>query len=189
MISMRHRVGAIGVSVMMAAGIIMNGALQGSQEPQNDTSQLRSQLLFTIHITLHPIQELGLTPLGQRRIYPVSGGKFEGPRLRGTILPEAGGDWLLMRSDGVFQQDVRMTLQTDDGGLIYMGYRGVRHASAEVSAKLARGEAVDPSEYYLRIAPFFETAAPRHAWINNIVAVGVGERLPNGVIYKVFEVL
>jgi Protein of unknown function (DUF3237) len=58
-----------------------------------------------------------------------------------------------------------------------------------VSAKLARGEQVDPSQYYLRIAPFFEIGGARYAWLNNIVAVGVGERLPDRVVYQVLEVL
>jgi hypothetical protein len=152
-------------------------------------AELRSQPLFNLRIQLNPLQELGLTPLGQRRIIPVSGGSFEGVRLRGVVLPHAGGDWLLVRSDGAFQQDVRLTLQTDDGALIYMSYRGVRHGSPEVTARLARGERVDPTEYYLRTAPFFETAAPAYAWLNKIVAVGVGERRPNGAAYEVFEVL
>jgi hypothetical protein len=152
-------------------------------------AELRSQPLFNLQIQLHPLQELGLTPLGQRRIIPVSGGSFEGARLRGVILPHAGGDWLLVRSDGALQQDVRLTLQTDDGALSYMSYRGVRHSSPEVTARLARGERVDPTEYYLRTAPFFETAAPAYAWLNKIVAVGVGERRPNGAAYEVFEVL
>jgi Protein of unknown function (DUF3237) len=151
--------------------------------------ELRSQPLFNLQIQLHPFQELGLTPQGQRRIIPVSGGTFEGTRLRGIVLPHAGGDWLLVRSDGAFQQDVRLTLQTDDGALIYMSYRGVRHASAEVTARLARGERVDPSEYYLRTAPFFETAAEPYLWLNKLVAVGVGERRPDGAVYEVFEVL
>jgi hypothetical protein len=151
--------------------------------------QLRSQLLFKIEIHLHPLQEVGTTPLGQRRVVPVSGGHFEGERLRGTIVPHAGSDWLLGRADGSFQQDVRLTLQTDDGALVLMSYRGVRHATAEVTAKIARGEQVDRSEYYLRTAPFFETSVECYAWLNTIVAVGVGERLPNGASYEVFEVL
>jgi hypothetical protein len=150
---------------------------------------LRSQPLFTIRMTLHPMQDLGITPLGQRRIAPVSGGSFEGERLRGTVLPHAGSDWLLQRGDGSFQLDVRVTLQADDGALIGMSYRGVRHASAEVSARIARGERVPPSDYYLRTTPLFETSAPRYAWLNHVIAVGVGERLPDGVIYHVFEVL
>jgi hypothetical protein len=120
---------------------------------------------------------------------PVAGGDFEGERLRGTILPDGGADWLLIRSNGSFQQDVRMTLRSDDGALIGMRYSGVRHGPPDVNARLSRGESVDPAEYYLRTAPFFETGAPRYAWINNIVAVGVGERLPNGATYTIYEVL
>lgn len=152
-------------------------------------NQLRSRPLFNIEIDLHPLQEVGVTPLGQRRVAPVSGGTFEGERLRGVVLPQAGLDWLLVRADGTIQLDVRMTLQTDDGALILMSYRGVRHGSAEVTAKLARGERVERDEYYLRTAPFFETAAARYGWLNNIVAIGIGERRPNGAAYEVFEVL
>jgi hypothetical protein len=150
---------------------------------------LRSQLLFNIEISLYPIQQLGVTPAGGRRIAPVSGGSFEGPRLRGKILPHAGGDWVLTRADGSLQLDVRLTLETDDRALIYMSYRGVRHAAPEIEQRLARGEQVDPASYYFRTAPFFESGATKYAWLNNIVAVGVGERLPNGVRYEVFEIL
>jgi len=150
---------------------------------------LRTQPLFTIELTLDPIQDLGATPLGRRRLVPVSSGHFEGERLRGTVLPNVGGDWLLERADGSFQSDVRLGLRTDDGALLSMTYRGVRHASAQVLARIARGETVGPGEYYLRTAPFFETAAPRYKWLNHIVSVGTGQRYPNGVIYDVFEVL
>jgi hypothetical protein len=82
-----------------------------------------------------------------------------------------------------------MVLRTDDGALILMTYRGVRHASAEVNDRIARGEHVAASEYYLRTAPFFETSSPTYAWLNKIVSVAVGERRPDGVTYEVFEVL
>ncbi len=150
---------------------------------------LKSRHLFRLTIDLHPIEVLGATPAGERRIIPVAGGGFAGERLSGQVLPLAGSDLLLTRADGSFQQDVRLALKTDTGALILMTYRGVRHASAEVSARLARGEGVAPTEYYLRTAPFFETAAPELAWLNTIVSVGVGERRPNGAAYEVFEVL
>lgn len=150
---------------------------------------IESRPLFTIRITLHPIQDLGATPLGHRRVVPVSGGEFAGERLRGLVLPHAGSDWLLERGDGAFQQDVRLMLETDDGALIGMTYRGVRHSAPAVAARLARGEHVEPSEYYLRTAPFFETAAARYRWLNTIVSIGVGRRLPQGASYDVFEVL
>jgi hypothetical protein len=138
---------------------------------------------------LHPIHELGATPLGRRRIVPVKSGTFEGERLRGVVVTDAGGDWLLQRADGSSQMDVRLTLRTEDGALVFMSYRGVRRSSAEVAARLAEGQRVDKSEYYLRTTPFFETSDARHAWLNNIIAVGVGERLPDGVVYEVFEIL
>jgi hypothetical protein len=150
---------------------------------------IESRPLFTLHIRLHPVQDIGATPHGRRRIVPVAGGEFTGDRLRGTVLAHAGSDWLLERADGAFQQDARITLETDDGALIAMSYRGVRHASTEVAARLARGEQVEPTEYYLRTAPFFETAADAYHWLNRIVAIGVGRRVPDGVTYDVFEVL
>lgn len=152
-------------------------------------STLASRPLFTIRMSLHPMQELGQTPMGRRRIVPVKEGTFEGDRLRGRVRTEAGGDWLLQRADGSYQMDVRLTLETDDGALVLMCYRGVRHASDEVSARIAKGEHVPPTEYYLRTTPFFETSDPRYAWLNGVIAVGVGERLPDGVVYEVFEIL
>jgi hypothetical protein len=150
---------------------------------------IASRPLFTLHIRLHPMQDLGATPHGRRRIVPVAGGEFAGDRLRGTVLPHAGNDWLLERGDGAFQQDARLTLETDDGALIAMSYRGVRHAAPDVAARMARGEHVEPTEYYLRTAPLFETAAERYHWLNRIVAIGVGRRVSDGVSYDVFEVL
>ena len=82
-----------------------------------------------------------------------------------------------------------MVLRTDDGALIVMTYRGVRHASPEVNARIARGEQVPASEYYLRTAPFFETSSQEYGWLNKLVTVGVGERLRDGVVYEVFEIL
>ena len=152
-------------------------------------TQLRSQHLFTITIALHPIEEIGPTPAGNRRVFPVAGGSFVGERLRGAILPVAGSDLLLTRPDGSSQQDVRMILRTDDDALVVMTYRGVRHASPEVNERIARGETVASSDYYLRTAPFFETSSAAYAWLNKIVAVGVGERRPTDVVYEVFEVL
>ncbi len=142
---------------------------------------------MTIH--LHPVEDLGKTPAGHRRVFPVSGGEFQGERIRGAILPVAGSDLLLTRSDGSSQQDVRMLLRTDDDALVVMTYRGVRHASPEINERIARGEAVSGSEYYLRTAPFFETSSTKYAWLNKIVTIGVGERRPEGVVYEVFEIL
>ena len=153
------------------------------------TTEIRTQLLFTIRLEVAgQMQVLGRTPLGERRIAQVSGGSFEGPRIKGIVLP-GGGDWIVLRPDGVLQLDVRIVLQTHDGELIYMTYRGHRHGPPEVMDRLARGEAVDPSSYYFRTAPFFETGSATYSWLNGIVAVGTGTRVPQGPIYTVFEVL
>jgi Protein of unknown function (DUF3237) len=152
-------------------------------------TQLGSRPLFTITMKLPPTLEMGDTPAGTRRVFTVAGGTFGGDRLRGDVLAQGSSDLLLVRSDGSSQQDVRLLLRTADGALILMTYRGVRHASAEVNARIARGEPVAPSEYYLRTAPFFETSSSRYGWLNKIVSIGIGERTPDGVTYDVFEIL
>ena len=149
---------------------------------------VRTTPLFTITLKVPKIQNLGKTPLGERRVAVVAGGSFEGPKLSGTV-EEGGSDWILVRPDGALQLDVRLTLKTHDGQLIGMTYRGFRHGPAAVIDRLNRGEKVDPSEYYFRIAPFFETAAEKYGWLNRIVAVGLGHRLPEGPVYRIFEVL
>src|SRR6266481_5116604 len=108
-------------------------------------TELKSRHLFTITMKLPPILELGDTPAGTRRVFTVSGGEFTGDRLRGEVLPQAGSDLLLLRADRSNQQDVRLLLRTEDSALILMTYRGVRHASAEVDARVARGEQVPSS--------------------------------------------
>ena len=151
--------------------------------------ELRSRLLFMIEPTLDAPQVNEATPAGVRKIVAVNGGTFAGPRLKGVILPAGAADWALTRNDGSLLLDVRLTLETEDSARIFMTYRGVRHGPKEVLERLARGEAVDPSEYYFRIAPFFETGAARYTWLNNIVCVGMGERLTRGPRYTVFEIL
>lgn len=133
-------------------------------------------------------QLLGQTPRGERKIVRVTGGNFIGPRLRAEILP-GGGDWALTRADGVLELDVRLTLISDDGALIYLTYMGYRHASSEASARLARGEQVSPAEMYFRIAPRFETADQRYMWLNQILSIGIGERLPEGPRYHIHEIV
>jgi Protein of unknown function (DUF3237) len=159
------------------------------QAPRNTMKELKSSRLFTLTIKLQPPIELGDTPAGKRRVFVVTGGEFQGDKIRGTIMPIIGSDLLLVRADGSAQQDVRMLLKTDDGAMVLMTYRGVRHASDEVNARIARGEPVSGAEYYLRTAPFFETSSPKYAWINKIVSVGVGERRADAVVYEVFEIL
>ncbi|MBL8675524.1 MAG: DUF3237 domain-containing protein [Rhodospirillales bacterium] len=151
--------------------------------------EIRTTRLFTIRLEVGQMTDLGKTPLGHRRIANVAGGTFEGEELRGTVLPAPAGDWLLVRADGVWTLDVRLTLRTDDGALIYMAYRGMRHGPQWVLDRLAKGEKVDPSEYYFRTTPYFETSSEKYSWLNRIVSVGTGRREATGPIYDVFQVL
>jgi hypothetical protein len=150
---------------------------------------IQTSPLFTITLEVPRIVDLGATPNGNRRIATVTGGKFEGERLRGTVQATPGGDWILVRPDGATVLDVRLTLETDDRQLIYMTYRGLRHGPAEVMARLAKGEAVDPSSYYFRTTPAFETASKKYDWLNRIIAIATGRREATGPVYEVFEVL
>ncbi len=151
------------------------------------TTEPRTELLYEITMDVEA-DDLGITPAGRRRIVKVLGGTFEGPKLRGTVLP-GGGDWLVERADGVRALDVRITLRTDDGHLIYAHYPGLFHCSAGVEQRLALNDAVDPSEYYFRTAPLFETASERYAWLNRLLAVGIGRRISGKVGYTVYAVL
>ncbi len=148
--------------------------------------EFRHLLTLTAH--LDTPQMVAQTPVGGRKIVMVTGGTFEGERISGKVLP-GGGDWALTRGDGSLVLDVRLTLEAENGDLIYMTYRGVRHGPAAVMKRLSAGEAVDPSEYYFRIAPMFETASERYGWLNRIVCAGTGERLKQGPQYTVFEML
>ncbi len=145
------------------------------------------EALFRAQITLAAVQELGETPLGRRRIIPITGGRFNGTRLSGRVLP-GGADWQVVRADGVADLDARYTIQTDDGALIYVRNRGLRHGAPEVIARLAKGEAVDPSLYYMRTVPAFETGDARYAWLNRLVCVATGARRAAAVELEVFSV-
>jgi hypothetical protein len=146
------------------------------------------RLLMTLHVAVGGVQKIGSVPHGTRVTAPIASGHFEGPRLRGNVLP-GGGDWTLLRGDGVLELDLRITLETDDGALIYMTSFGLRHGPPEVIATLARGASVDPATYYFRTTPRFETGHPKYAFLNRLVAVSSGDRRPEGPIYTIDEIL
>ncbi|MDP6350884.1 MAG: DUF3237 domain-containing protein [Alphaproteobacteria bacterium] len=149
---------------------------------------LKSEFLMQIRVELEGSHFLGNTPYGDRRIDFFNGGTFEGPRLKGIVLP-GGSDMQLGRADGARKPDVRLTLKTDDDALIQVTYSGIRHGSAEVMKRIAREEQVDPEEYYLRNTPYFETSADKYEWLNLIVAVGIGARVPDAAIYDIHQIL
>ena len=148
---------------------------------------MKLEKLFRAEIALAPPQELGDTPQGRRRIIGITGGRFSGERLSGRVLP-GGADWQVIRADGVADLDARYTLETEDGALIYVRNRGMRHGPPEVLRELAAGRTVDPARYYMRTTPLFETGDARYAWLNRIVCVASGARRPSAVELEVFEV-
>jgi hypothetical protein len=152
-------------------------------------AEIRTKFLFRLALEVGPHHVVGPTPVGDRRVAPISGGTFEGPQLSGTVLP-GGTDWITVDAGGTcLRIDVRVPLRTVEGTLFVMAYRGVRSGPSEVLERVARGEAVDPTSYYYRVAGSFETASPRLAWLNTVVAVAIGSRPPTGPAYEVFEVL
>lgn len=140
------------------------------------TDELKSEFLMEFSADLDEGLEIGETPHGNRRIVYITGGEFEGPKLKGQVLP-GGGDWLLIRPDGAGELDVRATLRTDDGHLIYSFYRGIFHGGA------------GGSDIYFRTTPYYETSSEKYGWLNRIVAVGVGTFGQSRVTYKVYTIL
>jgi hypothetical protein len=103
-------------------------------------------------------------------------------------MPGSAADWLRVDADGSAQIDVRLTIRAASGSMVYLAYNGIRHGSPAALAKLAAGETLDPSEIYFRTLIRFETGAADLAWMNRIIAVGVGQRPPSGPCYDVYAV-
>jgi hypothetical protein len=146
------------------------------------------EFLFELSAYLDPIISIGENPHGNRQILPVREGSFEGPNLKGKVLA-GGGDWALVRPDGVAELDVRISLQTDDGALIYMTYRGYLTRVADLLPRWAAGEHIPHEEYYFMSTPYFETNAAKYAWLQQVVTIGRGSLIQGGgVSYQVFAV-
>jgi Protein of unknown function (DUF3237) len=144
--------------------------------------------VYRLKATLAEPLDLGESPQGHRRIVPLTDGTFTGPELRGKLLAGASADWQIVLPDGTALGDIRYTLQTDRGDLLYVQARGVRHGRAEVLARLGRGEDVDASEYTFRTLTQIETASPELEWVNKGVFISVGGRQADGVIYETYLV-
>ena len=148
----------------------------------------RLTLVYRLEAVLGEPLELGEVSQGRRRIVPQISGTFEGPDLKGKLLQGVSADWQIVLPDGTATADIRYTLQTDAGVLLYVQSRGVRHGSPEVLARLGHGEDVDASEYTFRTSTQIETASPDLDWLNKGVFISVGGRLPGGVIYETYLV-
>lgn len=156
-----------------------------------DSEQLPAPHLTQVYrltATVSQPLELGDTSQGHRRIVPLSGGTFTGPELHGNLLGGTSADWQTILPDGTAVGDIRYTLQTHAGDLLYVQSRSVRHGSPEVLARLARGEEVDASEYTFRTSTQIEAATPELDWLNKGIFISVGARRAGGVVYETYLV-
>ena len=135
-------------------------------------SSINSRPLMVLRLSTAATIDIGATRQGTLTIFPVIGGSFEGERLRGKVLA-GGGDWVAADNNGTFTLDLRVTLETDDGALIHMTFTGVR----------------DDANHYFRTVPRFETAAPKYAFLNRLLAVGIGEIRSDGPVHVIEEIL
>jgi hypothetical protein len=136
---------------------------------------MRSRPLMTLRLSTAPTQNIGPGPRGTLLVFPITGGSFEGDRLRGKVLP-GGGDWVVKRPDGLLELDLRITLETDDGALIHMTFEGIRNDGA-------------PGSPYFRTLPRYETAEAKYSFLNRLLAVGTGEIRGEGPVHVIEEIL
>jgi hypothetical protein len=153
-------------------------------------SDLKTEFLCNVvaYVDWRNVIDLGITPHGIRQVIYIKGGTFEGPKIKGVVLP-GGGDWFVRRADQMVEVDVRCVLRTDDNQVLYFRLRGLNEMTAEVAIKAISGQSIDSSKYYFRVTMVIETGSPKYAWLNRIVAVGVGNLMPAGVEYKIYMVL
>jgi hypothetical protein len=145
------------------------------------------ELLLEIRASLAAPIVVGDVPEGARRVVPIDGGTFEGPRLRGTLIP-GGADWQYLRPDGVMIVEAQYLLRTDDGVVIQVNNRGMRHGPEAVMRRLGAGEAVDPADYYFRATPRLSAPAGRYEWLNRRMFLCSGARYPDAVVLWFYEV-
>jgi hypothetical protein len=157
--------------------------LLGTTAAAQTTAPPRLVFAFELRAQVGPPLVVGQVPAGTRRIVEITGGTFEGPGIKGKVVP-GGADWQIIRADGFSELDTRYTLETDKGQTIYVQNAGMRHAPPDVMKKLLAGQTVDNALVYFRTVPKFETAAPELQWLTRAIFVGLGERYPNDVVVR-----
>jgi len=149
---------------------------------------LEFEYLCDLKVDVGEIVTMGHGPLGERRIVAIIGGTFDGPQMRGTVLP-GGNDWQIVRSDGVLDVDARYALRTEAGDAIRVVSQGYRHGPPEVLAALGRGEDIAADKYFFRTVLRFETGAPDLAWLNKTIAIAMAQRKARQVLLTSYRLL
>jgi hypothetical protein len=149
---------------------------------------MKLEPLMTVHADLKPPVDIGMGPYGTRLVFDVTGGHFEGARLRGTLL-SSGGDWQLLDAEGAGHLDVRITLETEDGARIYVQFYGVIVMNEHVNRALTQGGTTAYGDTYFMTQPRYETGDARYKWLNRVMAVAEGRVVPSAVEYQVFELV
>ena len=147
----------------------------------------RLEHLYDMHVDLEAPQSIAGAPAGTRQIFIVKTGRVEGPKISGEVLP-GGGDWALVRTDGVIQLDVRATIKTDDGAMIYGTYSGLIVLTPDVGARIFSGQDVPLNDYYFYGNPMFQTGDERYAWLNKVIALSRGRAMAGAVEYRTWAV-
>jgi hypothetical protein len=147
---------------------------------------MKLEFLMSVEAHLRTGQSVGRGPYGNRQIFDVSGGSFEGPRLKGKILP-SGADWLLIGDDGIGRLDVRASLETEDGAIIYTYYPGVLEMNDLVQKAMAGEREPEFGDGYFVTQPRYETGDERYAWLNSVIAIAEGKVGVSRVAYRVYK--
>lgn len=190
-VSRRAVLGAGGALVVAMAAAGRSGVAAQEATPPvvapAASSEPQLEWIGTFDAQLGEPITVGETAHGTRMIVEVVGGTLVGPNLRATLLPPSA-DWLLVRRDDVGELDVRVTLQTEDGALLYMTYRGYLTRVFELLPRWAAGEAIPRDEHYFVATPYFETGAEQYDWLQQMVTVGIGSLVSGGVSYEIYAI-
>lgn len=139
-----------------------------------NAQKLESEFLYKITLSLDKPIDTGKSPFGTRIAYPIVGGTFEGPKMKGKVKP-VGEDWLMKVDETTNKLDVRLVLETEDGQLIACTYPGIVHNNEDKTS-------------YWRITPTFQTSSKKYEWLNYVLAVGKGNFENGSVTYEVFAI-
>lgn len=153
-----------------------------------DQAAPRFEFLMNLAVDVGEIVTMGQAPIGERRVVGITGGTFEGPGMRGEVLP-GGNDWQILRADAVLDIDAAYVLKDEGGGLVRVISQGYRYGPPGVIAAMARGEDVDPSNYFFRAILRFETGAPYLEALNRTIAVATAERKSRQVLLSAYRLL